>query len=64
MQMKNGSAIVPIASSRRPADWPRTQNDSPFGESPEGTNAFGETPERISLFGKVVESELHKKLLA
>jgi len=33
-----------VATSRRPADWHRFQNDSPFGESSQRSDAFGETP--------------------
>jgi hypothetical protein len=33
-------------SSRRLAGWPRTQNDSPFGEPSQCTNAFGEKSEQ------------------
>jgi hypothetical protein len=56
MQLKNGSAIVSISSSRptrkrlpnnlfcSPADWPRFENDSLNGEQSVGSNAFGGTP--------------------
>jgi len=44
MQLKIGSATVPVASSRRPADWRSMQNDSHFSEPPQESNAFGETP--------------------
>jgi 2'-hydroxyisoflavone reductase len=32
MQLKKGSATVPVASSRRPADWPEHESKPPFGE--------------------------------
>jgi hypothetical protein len=44
MQLKVGTATVPVASSRRPADWRRSQNHSHFGEPLRGADAFGETP--------------------
>jgi hypothetical protein len=42
--VKTGSATVPVASSRRPADWRWSQNGLFFIEPYPGTNAFGETP--------------------
>jgi hypothetical protein len=39
-----GTATVPVASSRRPADWLRRQYNSPFSEASQGPEAFGETP--------------------
>ena len=44
IQLKQGSATVPVASIRRPADWSRQQKNSLFSEPYPGTNAFGETP--------------------
>jgi hypothetical protein len=44
MQEIDGSAIVSIASSRRPADWPRTQETHFSVPHRKGGNAFGGTP--------------------
>jgi hypothetical protein len=44
MQLKNGSAIVSIASSRRPADWPWEEGTHFSVIHREGVNAFGGTP--------------------
>jgi hypothetical protein len=33
MQLKKGSAIVSIASSRRPAEWPWNQGEVPLAGS-------------------------------
>ena len=44
MKLKNGSAIVSIASSRRPADWPREEETHFSVIHRKGVNAFGGTP--------------------
>src|SRR5579862_6512882 len=44
MQLKNGSAVVPTAPSRRPADWLRVSLGSLINETLSSFDAFGETP--------------------
>src|ERR1035441_3760257 len=44
MRLKNGSAPVPGAPSRRPAEWPWQQILSLFSGVSQGSDAFGETP--------------------
>ena len=44
MRLKNGSATVPGAPSRRPAEWPWQQILSLFSGVSQGSDAFGETP--------------------
>jgi hypothetical protein len=40
MQLKIGSATVPVASSRRPADWCSMQNNSPLSEPSLASNCI------------------------
>jgi hypothetical protein len=44
MQLKNGSATVPVASSRRLADWSRRQTNHFSVTFLRAPNAFGGTP--------------------
>jgi hypothetical protein len=61
MQLKNRSAIVSIASSRRPADWPREEgthfsvihlkDGNTFGGTPKAAGEDARAPQSISIVG-------------